>query len=253
MDGMRISTSATEGGAMPRKDRPALLVVRDHQTSLGDDERGAEGRPEEAAFLELLSHELRTPVTSIHVAASILRRRSRLLGEDLRTELVEDISEEVERLHRVIDDLLTLAHLDAGLDLAHEPLLLQRVVPQVLQQERQRHPGLTIDLRQAGVLPVVCGDELAVRQVTRDLVSGVRRPHDGERLQVELSAPDERGACLRVLRTGEHVRAAGSDIGRYTCERLTSAMGGRWWQGPRPDGSLEQGVWLPTFAQMTDD
>jgi len=221
---------------------------------------------EQAAYFELVSHELRTPATSIHAAASLLRTRTDTMGDDTRRELVDDIADETERLLRVIDDLLVLSQLDAGLRPAEEPLLLQRLVPHVLQQERGRRPHVPLRLLESGPLPVVRGDELGVRQIVRDLVSDVGRWWSREPVAIELGTTEAPGAHVRVIHrdaaTDAERRAAPAarygwqtpprplqgSIGQYTCARLARAMGGRSWARPRTDGGTERGLWLPQFA-----
>jgi K+-sensing histidine kinase KdpD len=228
-------------------------------------------RADHRAFFELLSHELRTPVTSIHVAAGILRTRATSLGDDGRGELIEDIADETERLLRVVDDLLVLAQLDAGVDVAREPLLLQRLVPPVLQRERRRRPDVRIELRETGTLPVVRGDELGVQQVVRDLVADVGRWWGREPVSVVLGPTEPPGAHVRVIHHGPGLgalrrarpswrsrraalhRPVAGGIGPYTCARLAKAMGGHSWTRPRADGGCESGLWLPAVARMTDD
>jgi K+-sensing histidine kinase KdpD len=221
---------------------------------------------EQAAYFELLSHELRTPVTSIHAAASLLRTRDDTFGDDTRRELVDDIADETERLLRVIDDLLVLSQLDAGLRLAEEPLLLQRLVPDVLQQERSRRPHVPLGLLESGPLPVVRGDESGVQQIVRDLVADVGRWWSHEPVAIELGTTEAPGAHVRVIHRDAAIEAEHratpaawhgwptpphplqGSIGQYTCARLARAMGGRSWARPRTDGGTERGLWLPAFA-----
>ena len=56
----------------------------------------------------ILSHELRTPVTTILAGSKVLARRQHLPGST-RAELIEDIEAEAERLYRLVEDLLVLA------------------------------------------------------------------------------------------------------------------------------------------------
>jgi K+-sensing histidine kinase KdpD len=206
---------------------------------------------ERAAWLELLSHELRTPVTSIHAAIAILRSRTRRADGVLRAELVEDIAEETERLFRTVEDVLVLAQLDADVPLGREPLLLQRVVPLLLSSERRRRPGISIELSESGPLPVVEGDEAGLGHVMRDLLAeaGVA-PADP--ITVELRAPDDTGAEIHVIDDGP-ARPASFGLSRYASRRVMDAMGGRAWLRRRPDGRVERGLWLPSFGRMVDD
>jgi signal transduction histidine kinase len=226
------------------------------------------------AFLGMLSHELRTPVTSIYAAADLLRRSTSSLDEQDRSGLMDDISTESERLLRLVDDLLVLAHFEEGLELIREPSLLQRVVPLVVDRERRRWSEIDIDLCIEPELPVVSGDETSVQQVVRNLLSNAAKYGGGSPVVVELSASDEeRGAIVRVLDGGYGVLAdetesifrpffrspstatvsSGVGVGLYVCRQLVEAMGGHMWARPRDGGGSEFGFWLPEYVHDLDE
>jgi signal transduction histidine kinase len=232
------------------------------------------GRGLREAFLSMLSHELRTPVTSIYAAADLLRGRRSTLADDEHQDLVEDITAEAERLLRLVDDLMVLAHFEEGLQLISEPSLLQRVVPVVVDHERRRWPTIDIDLRIGPELPVVIGDETSVQQVVRNLISNAAKYGGGTPVIVDLQAADgEGGAVVRVLDGGVGVNpdeaeslfrpfyrssrvlgvSPGAGVGLYVCRRLVETMGGQMWARPREGGGSEFGFWLPGYVYDTDE
>jgi hypothetical protein len=217
-------------------------------TGAGLPERSA---TERAAYLELLSHELRTPVTSIYAAVTILRTRARQVGEALQAELVDDIAEETERLLRTIGDVLMLAQLETGIPLVREPLPLPRLVPLLLSAERRRRPGVDIEIVHSGPIPPVEGDEAAVVHVMRDLLAETGASSGGF-VKVELSASDPAGAEVRFVGRGP-TRSVSFGLSRYASHRVMEAMGGRTWARRLPGGRVERGLWLPAFGPMVDD
>jgi signal transduction histidine kinase len=250
-----------------RRDGSEAIVLRDVTEA-----RQSRGLRE--AFLGMLSHELRTPVTSIYAAADLLRRNTSALDADERAGLMEDISVEAERLLRLVDDLLVLAYYEEGLDLIKEPSLLQRVVPAIVVHERRRWSGIDIDLRIGPDLPVVIGDETSVQQVVRNLISNAAKYGGGRQVIVDLRASDEeRGAIVSVLDRGHGVSAdeteslfrpfyrspstaamsSGAGVGLYVCRRLVEAMGGHMWARPRDGGGSEFGFWLPEYGHDPDE
>ena len=130
-----------------------------------------EGQSLREAFLSLLSHELRTPITSIYAAASVLGKRGDKLEPATRAEILSDIVAESDRLFRLIEDLLVLARFDEGLELVGEPSLLQRVVPAVVESERHRWPQAELTVTSGRDLPAVGGDETSIQQIIRNLLS----------------------------------------------------------------------------------
>ena len=93
------------------KESGSVLVLRDVTAF-----RQGQGLRE--AFLGLLSHELRTPVTSIY-AAAIGAGPAGPTGSTrtIRADILDDIVAESDRLYRLVEDLLVLARFDEGLEL----------------------------------------------------------------------------------------------------------------------------------------
>jgi signal transduction histidine kinase len=264
---LEVSRFASDGRSGDADQIGEVVVLRDVTRA-----RQMQGLRE--AFLSMLSHELRTPVTSIYAASGLLASRQDSFSTADRAELVRDISEESEHLLRLVDDLLVLAHFDEGIDLVQEPSLLQRVIPIVIERERRRSPGVEIKLRAASGLPVVTGDETSVQQVARNLISNATKYGLGQPVLVEIGpSEDEPGAVVRVLDRGPGVTPAegealfrpfyrssrtarasgGAGIGLYVCRRLVEAMGGHMWARQRPGGGSEFGFWLPEYEYQPDD
>jgi len=100
-------------------------------------------------FLEILSHELRTPVTTIYGGAMVLARSS--LDPADRMELISDIGTEADRLHRLIEDLIVLARAERGaLELSVDPVRLDRAVERLVTSFRGQAPGVEIRVSERG-------------------------------------------------------------------------------------------------------
>ena len=70
-----------------------------------------EARQREAireTFIGVLSHELRTPVTTIFGGAKLLAREQSTLDEDTRRGIFRDIHDEAERLQRLVEDVVAM-------------------------------------------------------------------------------------------------------------------------------------------------
>ena len=142
-----------EVAAYPVEDSPAL----DPQSRTGEGSGGAilvirdvtaarERDQARDAFIGMLSHELRTPITTIYAGAKLLSRGGGL-EEDTRASIFEDIHGEAERLHRLVEDVVALTRFGEGaLDIGSEPVLLQRVLPAVVRSEEGRWPGGRFEL-----------------------------------------------------------------------------------------------------------
>ena len=194
------------------------------------------------AFTGVLSHELRTPVTTIYGATQLLVRG---VTEEKQRELLVDARDEAARLHRMVEDLLVLTRAERGtLQLEPEPVLVQRVAPIVAHEVEQRFARAEIHVKLGGALPPVLADETGLRQVLRNLlVNGIRYGDPPVEL---LARPD--GAFVEIvvrdqgpgLLEGEvdelftlfyrapstARRSPGTGIGLYIVKQLVETMGG---------------------------
>lgn len=84
------------------------------------------------AFLSQISHELRTPMTSIKSFAEILRDTDDISSEE-SVRFVDIINTESQRLTRLLDEILDLSFLESGrVNWQLEPILLQEVIDRAL-------------------------------------------------------------------------------------------------------------------------
>jgi signal transduction histidine kinase len=216
-------------------------------------------------FIGILSHELRTPVTTIFGGAKLLAREPSTLDDETKRGIFRDIHDEAERLQRLVEDVVALNRFGDGPgEIGWEPVLLQRLVPRVVDSEQGRWPGVTYALDIEPGLPTVSADPTYVEQVIRNLLSNAAKYSGaGNRVTITVSAgqdevvtrilddgpgfPEEETARLFELfyrSPGTAASASGAGIGLFVCARLIAAMGGRIWAEPRPDGGAEFGFAL---------
>lgn len=119
-------------------------------------------------FIADVSHELRTPLTTIQGNVDLLRRG---VADDpqARRDTLEDIEAELGRMSRLVDDLLLLARLDAGVRLEAQPVELDTLLLQVYRQARLMGNGVEIHLGHEDQA-VVLGDTDRLRQLLLNLV-----------------------------------------------------------------------------------
>ena len=204
------------------------------------------------AFIGVLSHELRTPVTTIYAGSELLARDETKLDEAARAGIFEDIHAEAERLHRLVEDVVALTRFGEGaLEIGSEPVLLQRVLPAVLRSEQGRWPSGRFELDLPYDLPPVAGETTYVEQVVRNLLANAMKYSGSDaivRIEVEI-APSGSEVQVRVRDEGPGFPAteadrlfdlyyrspsvsrkvSGSGIGLFVCARLIDAMGGYVW------------------------
>lgn len=113
-------------------------------------------------FVADVSHELRTPLTTLRGNLGLLRRQPPIPAEE-REDIMSDMTEESDRLIRLVNDLLVLARADAGRNLARESLELVPILEETCRQARALDPGREISLEAEPL--TIAGDRDALKQV----------------------------------------------------------------------------------------
>ncbi len=225
-------------------------------------------------FINTVSHELRTPTTTIRGGALTLLKRSDRLDVQTRRQLLQDIAEESERLHHLVEDLLSLSRSQAGMRMAPEPLRLHRLVNRVILDLGPRTGGRSLIVDVPAGLPVVEADPVALEQVLRNLIENALVHSDRSAL-VEVTADAIDGEVrISVLDRGPgippddlervfepfyrlpetvHAGAQGAGLGLTVCRRLIEMHGGRIWADRRPGGGAAFRFTLTVARDEGDD
>ncbi len=202
-------------------------------------------------FLGLVSHELKTPITTILGNAVLLQK----LGDrPEREEVTRDLLAEVSRLTGIVDNLLALARLEAGQTWDREPLLMDHLVQHAIERLRSQFgPRVTRVAAERGV--VVEANPEHLEMVVRNLLSNAYKysPPDepvdvgirseGRYAVVEVcdlgpgvGAGEEESIFDAFYRSREVHGVQGMGVGLTVCRRLVEASGGQIWATNRADG-----------------
>jgi PAS domain S-box-containing protein len=217
------------------------------------------------SFIDVISHELRTPITTILGLTQILARPGRADDDATRSALLEDVRAESERLHRLVEDLLVLSRAERGrLVVDAEPLQPRRLLQRIVAHEAPELPSIQVETRLESDLPVVAGEATYVEQIVRNLLGNAakytpfgtvvvvdaRRNGPDVEIRVTDEGPGIPDASMRRVfdlfyRDPDSARAvAGSGIGLFVCRSLVEAMGGRMWAAQPTAGGSEFGFTL---------
>jgi len=200
-------------------------------------------------FVSTVSHEFRTPLTSIRYLADLLRR-GRVRGEERRQEYFESISSEGERLSRLIENILDFSKIEAGMkEYQFEKTDIAALVKNVASRFKKHTKGkeCTLKTEISDQLPAIFADEEAVSRALDNLLdnaikySGKRskiflRAWSSEKnvfLEVEdngvgISKEDQKQVFKKFYRSGrlEERMVRGSGIGLTIVEHIVRAHGG---------------------------
>ncbi len=139
-----------------------------------------------SSLLSAVSHDLRTPLAAITGAASTLGAQGERLDAATRRELLDSISEEAERLGRLVSNLLDMTRFEAGgvqLQLDYFPL--EEIVGAALQRIEPLLGGRTLNTDIPEDLPLVPADDVLLGQVLWNLLeNAVKYTPDGSPIEV---------------------------------------------------------------------
>lgn len=186
-----------------------------------------------ADFVANVSHELRSPLTSLIGFIETLRNAARD-DEAARDRFLGIMSEESQRMARLIDDLLSLSRVEANehvrpdgkLDIS---ALLKGIIDSVSVQAADK--GMSVELTDLAGLPPVLGDNDELIEVFHNLlVNAIKYGHDNTKVRIAISTVDRipevggKGISVAVIDKGDGIAA--EDIPRLT-ERFYRVDKGR--------------------------
>lgn len=154
-------------------------------------------------FVSNVSHELKTPITSIRVLADSLMGMEDAPAE-LYREFMADISDEIDREGKIIDDLLSLVKMDkSSPDLNVAPISINALMEQILKRLRPIAKKRNIELVLESVREVTADvDEVKVSLAISNLVeNAVKYNHEEGWVHVVLDA-DHKFFYVKVIDNG---------------------------------------------------
>jgi NtrC-family two-component system sensor histidine kinase KinB len=223
-------------------------------------------------FMAAVSHEFRTPLTSINMSVDILRQK--LLGplNAEQEELLAGSRQDCERLTKLVRELLQLSRLEAGkMEFRTEPFDVGLAIDSTLQPLKLpfHEKGVDLSVVCANDLPRLVGDEQQFSWVVSNLVSNALR-HTDPGGTVEIRASAENGSVLvQVSDSGkgipedqlknifdkfvqvkaQQVATPGSvGLGLAIAKEIVELHGGRIWAESRVDEGSRFSFLLPITA-----
>ena len=216
----------------------AVLVLRD----------GARRRPAVGDGIEVIStvsHELRSPLTSVKGYTSLLLNRWDRLGEDQKRMMLEQVHHDADRVTRLVTELLDISRLESGrLVLRRQMVDLVTLVNGVLEKVRMMENRLVAMVEFPENFPHVYADPDKIEQVLTNLVENAAKYADPQSLQVTGTIQDGQ-VIVAVADSGEGIpvsdlprvftkffrraetRPTGSGLGLWISRGLVEAHGGR--------------------------
>lgn len=142
---------------------------------LGKAEASRESEKLRSAILDSVTHEFRTPLTSIKASATTLLSGGGLGAAEQR-ELVTIIDEEADRLNRLVGEAAEMAKLDANqVELRREPRPIREAIDRAVEEARQALADHPVDISAPPDLPLVSMDVVRIKDVVLQLLDNAGR------------------------------------------------------------------------------
>ncbi|WDH53495.1 KinB sensor domain-containing domain [Pseudomonas chlororaphis] len=216
-------------------------------------------------FVLRASHELRTPVTGMHMAFGLLQERLRFPEESREADLLNTVNEEMQRLMQLINDLLNFSRYQNGLQkLTLAPCTLE----ELLEQARNRFigtataQGIELQVELQAPLPRLHADRMQLERVLDNLIdNALRHTAKGGLIRLQARRHGER-VIISVEDNGEGIaygqqgrifepfvqvgrKKGGAGLGLALCKEIVQLHGGRMGVYSRPGQGTQFYLALP--------
>ncbi|MFP3997210.1 MULTISPECIES: KinB sensor domain-containing domain [Pseudomonas] len=216
-------------------------------------------------FVLRASHELRTPVTGMHMAFGLLRERVKFPPEAREYDLLETIGEEMQRLTQLINDLLNFSRYQSGLQkLELAPCAIDELLEraQLRFAEQAAHKQIELIKELELPLPRIQADVAQLDRVLDNLLhNAVRHTPSGGRIRLHARRHVER-VIISVEDNGEGIaygqqgrifepfvqvgrKKGGAGLGLALCKEIVQLHGGRMGVFSRPGQGTQFYMALP--------
>jgi PAS domain S-box-containing protein len=221
----------------------AILTLRDYGRRAHLAASGIE-------VVSTVSHELRSPLTSVKGYTSLLLNRWSRLGDEQKRMMLEQVHHDADRVTRLVTELLDISRLETGrLVLRRQMVDLPEVAAAVVEKVGLEYAELEADVSFPSSFPSVYADADKIEQVLTNLVENAAKYADPKGIRVageQARDPDDTDVvAVSVADKGEGIpasdlpriftkffrraqtRPTGSGLGLWISRGLVEAHGGR--------------------------
>jgi len=216
----------------------ALLCIRPPRRSIGDEPTGSE-------VVSTVSHELRSPLTSVKGYTSLLLNRWDRLKDEQKKMMLEQVHHDADRVTRLITELLDISRLETGrLVLRRQLTDVGELAAHVVEKLTMTYPDLDCEVKFPGDFPQMYADPDKLEQVLTNLVENAAKYASAIGMTVVGEVLDGEVA-VSVSDTGEGIpssdlpmvfkkffrrdmgKPTGTGLGLWISRGLVEAHGGR--------------------------
>ena len=119
-----------------------------------------------ANLLRAVSHDLRTPLTTIYGSSTTLLENSEAMSSEQKLKIVEGIKEDSEWLVRMVENLLSITRIDSGqVKIIKSPTVLEELIDSVVLKFKKRYPSQKVEIEIPDEMVIIPMDAILIEQV----------------------------------------------------------------------------------------
>lgn len=131
----------------------------------------AEREKMRADLLRAISHDLRTPLTSIYGSSSTLIENYTTLSDESKLDILGGVKEDSQWLIRMVENLLSITRIDgSNVELIKSDVVLEELVDTVLTKFRKYSPDTSVELTIPDEFIIISADAILIEQVLLNLL-----------------------------------------------------------------------------------
>lgn len=147
-----------------------------------------------ANLLRAVSHDLRTPLTTIYGSSSAILDNYSVFSDEQKLKMLGGIKEESEWLTRMVENLLSITRIDVGnVRIIKTPVVLEELVDSVLHKFRKHYPAQNVELDIPDDFITIPMDAILIEQVIFNILDNTMRHAKGmTEIHFRVSVNDEK-------------------------------------------------------------
>ena len=239
-------------------------------------ERKAEQEKMKNNLLRAISHDLRTPLTSIKGASAAIIEGGDMLSDETKLKLLNDISNESQWLIRMVENLLSVTHISEDtMKVSKTPEVAEEIIANAVSHFGSTGFSQKLSVEVPDEVLIVPMDATLIEQVLLNLLDNAAK-HSGNSTKIVLKlSSDPENAIFQVIDNGKGISEEdleyifeygesrskdipldsnrGFGIGLPTCRTIIHAHSGEIWIDSEPGKGSSFSFSLPLEEYLTND
>lgn len=204
--------------------------IRKHEKLMAETEK----EKMRANLLRAISHDLRSPLTTIYGSSSAMIENYDKLSKEQHLELAEGIREDAEWLTHMVENLLSVTRIDGkGLNLVKTPVVLEELIDSVLIKFQKRYPQQEVQLEMPDDFISIPMDPVLIEQVIMNLLENSVKHAKGMKNLILHITTEGKEVKFEIEDDGIGFSDKHIGIGLSVCETIVKAHGGMFFMKNR--------------------